>query len=504
MALLMPFVWSDHFNGDEFHFLAQVKRIVAGEVPTRDFFEFVMPGSLLLTAAWFKLTGPSLLAARLLQGGLVAALALVYLRLGRRLGLSRGIAALPPALLLGVFYAWHPAYSHHWFGQVGVGAALLAAWWALGRERPAAWAVVGAAVGATYLMQQMTGLALLAGVGLWALWVAWRQAWGWRMTARRAGLFLLGVAGPLVALAGYFAWHGTLAQAVWMTHVWSLSNYRSVGNHNDVAFLTDLSWMLSPRRIWINLPYWYAGLSVYVFTALLPLAALFGGGAWMLGQARANDRRTAFVGVLVTTSGLLFLAATRGRADLTHIMYMAAPATLLLAVAIAESQRRVPGLLGRLPLLLAGGVVASQLYMEVQEFRQDPDSILSWKPPDARITEREAFRVLRAQVSPDDRILAINGAAEAAIFYFYLGRNPTRYTSWTTPEDGYTTPEQFREILGAVAASPPKLVLFPHVSPEAPDRFMASYFPAYRRVSSVPFPEDVPWTRTRTVFVYQR
>lgn len=509
VVALLPVIWTDHYNGDEFHFLTQVKRMVAGEVPTRDFFEFVMPGSLLMTAAWFKLTGVSLLAARVLQLGLVVALALAYGWLGRALGLGRGLAALVPVVVLGVFYTWHPEYAHHWFAQAGVAATLVALWAALGSRKDLAWVGVGAAVGLTYVMQQLAGGALLAGMGLGALWVAWRQGWGWGVTLRRAGLFLAGAAAPLLALAGYFALNGTLGQAVWMTHVWALGHYRSLGNHNDVAYMTDLSWMLSPRRIWINLVYWYAGLSVYLFTALLPVAALVGGGAWLLGRKEAGDRATAFLGVLVLTCGLLFLASIRGRADLTHVMYMATPAVLLLACAIAAWQRHLAnmagtGLMRGLPAVLLAGVVACQLYMEAMEFRLAPGSVLSTQTPDARITSREAFRALRPMVSPGDTILAINGAAEATIFYFYLAPNATRYTTWVAPEDGYTTPEQFQEIQDSVTARRPRLILYPHRTRERADHLVGRFFPEYRYAATLPFPEDVPWVTPRQVFVYTR
>lgn len=506
-VVLLPWCWSDHFNGDEFHFLTQIARITRGEVPMRDFFEFVMPGSLFLTAGLFKLVGPSLLAARVFQTGLVAALAVGYAVLGRSLGLGRGMALLPPALLLGVFYTWQPGFSHHWFGQVGVGVVLLALWRTLGSRHEAAWALVGAAVGLTYVLQQMTGAAVLLGVGLGALWAAWRLEWSPARTVRCAGFFLAGAAVPLALLAGYFLVHGALASAFWMTHIWSLTNYRSAGNHNDVAYLTDLAGMLSPRRLWFNLGYWYAGLGVYLFTAVLPLAGMLAGGAWLLGLGRAptEARSTTFLGMAVVIGSCLFLAATRGRADLAHVLYVAPIWGLVLASAIARWQRE-PGVgsLRWMPAALAFGVVGCHLMMELTELRRTPESVLNVETPDRRIASREAFQVLRERLAPSDTILAINGAAEATIFYFYLAPNPTRYTSWTFPGDGYTTPAQFQEIVAAVAERQPRLILYPHFTPDLPDRRVGRYFPSYRRVAAVPFPEDVPWVRRRTVFVYER
>lgn len=505
---LSALAWTSHYNGDEFHFLTQAKQVAAGEVITRDFFEFIMPGTFLLTGGLFAAIGPSLLAGRLLQAAAVAVLALVYWRLGRAIGLGRPLALLPLGLLLGVYYLRNPWFSHHWFGQVGVGLALLAAWWALGRSRHWPWAIIGLGVGATYAFNQMDGAALLAGLGLGALWVSWRQGWGWGVTFRRAGLFLAGAIAPLGAIGLYFLAHGALGDAIWTTHIWSLTHYRSAGNHNDVAYAMDLSWMLSPQRVWFNRPYWYAGLAVILTATLLPLLAAVGGAAWLAGLGRRrvpDERRTAFLGMLVLVAALALLAVTRGRADMMRVMFVSAPAALLVTAAIAGWERRLAapelGGLRYLPRWGLALIVLAHGYQFAEGVRRDPGAWFSPTPPDARISGREAFKALAGEVGPADTIMAFNGVAQGTIFYFYLAPNATRFTSWVPGGDGYTTPEQLEEIRRSVQKTRPKLVLVPQIDRAKADAFVERHFAGYRYAREVPYPDDQPG---RFVYVYKR
>src|ERR1700692_1913788 len=52
------------FNADEGVTLAMAERILRGQVPYRDFFSLVTPGSPFLMALWFKIFDTSFLVAR--------------------------------------------------------------------------------------------------------------------------------------------------------------------------------------------------------------------------------------------------------------------------------------------------------------------------------------------------------------------------------------------------------------------------------------------------------
>lgn len=495
---LLPFVFSSHFGVDEFQFLTEARRIAEGAVIHRDFFEFITPGSFLLLGAWFKLVGPSLLAARLLQAAALALLATAFWAIGRAMGLGRFLALGAPLVLLAVLVPRNFFFSHHWFAQAGVGLTLALAWWALGRRGDASWAAVGAAVGVTYAMQQLDGAALLAGIGLGALWVAWRQRWGFAATARRAGWFLAGALAPLGLLGLYFAAHGALGDAVWATHVWSLTQYRSAGNHNDIAYAANLPNEISTMVGWLSRPHWYAGLLIAVVGTALPLVLLVGGMAWVAGRSRATEpanRREAMMALLVAVTGLLFLAATRGRADLNHLMHAQPAHYLLVALAIAGWEHRVAtwpeaGGLRWLPRAALLGLVLAGGLRVAETARHAPEQWLRLSSPDARIQQSEAISTIAQAMSPGDTLACV---PIGAFYYFYVAPNATRFHYWVRPEDGYTTPAQHREILGDIRRRSPRFVLvttqFGRVTADA---YMRELNDRYRFDRTLPYPTREP------------
>src|SRR5437870_5405854 len=64
--LCMPFIRAIFWLGDEGVLLHGADRMLRGSTLYVDFFEFLPPGGFVLTAAWFSLTGVSLLSARTL------------------------------------------------------------------------------------------------------------------------------------------------------------------------------------------------------------------------------------------------------------------------------------------------------------------------------------------------------------------------------------------------------------------------------------------------------
>lgn len=495
---LLPFVFTSHFGVDEFQFLTEARRISEGAVIYRDFFEFIMPGSFLLLGAWFKLVGPSLLAARLLQAAVLALLATALWAIGRAMGLGRWLALGAPLVLLAVLVPRSFFFSHHWFAQAGVGLTLGLAWWTLGRRGAASWAAVGAAVGITYTMQQLDGAALLAGIGLGALWAAWRQGWGLSATARRAGWFLAGALAPLMLLALYFATHGALGDAIWATHVWSLTQYRAAGNHNDIAYATNLPNEISTMVGWLSRPHWYAGLLIAVVGTTLPLVLLIAGVAWLAGRSRATgpaDRREAMTALLVAVTGMLFLAATRGRADLTHLMHAQPAHYLLVALAIAGWERQMatwPQAIGLrwLPRAALIGLVLAGGLRVAETARHAPEQWLRLSSPDTRIRQSEAISAIAGAVTPGDTLACV---PIGAFYYFYVAPNATRFHYWVRPEDGYTTPAQHREILGDILSRKPRFVLV--VTPlgrQAADAYVHELAVAYRFERTLPYPTQEP------------
>ncbi|MGA9751211.1 MAG: glycosyltransferase family 39 protein [Acidobacteriota bacterium] len=182
-------------SGDEGVLLAGALRILHGQVPYRDFFFFVAPGSLYLIAGWLRLFGTTLVAARwlawLVNGVMLLGLAL----LGKALNLSRASLAVLFLSQVAVGFVVWPIVSHHW--MVNAALFLSAACLALSDrgERRGLLFASGALAGAGGLMLQDEG-------GYWVLLVILLLLLsGGERRWKKIGLFVGGglvVAGPIV------------------------------------------------------------------------------------------------------------------------------------------------------------------------------------------------------------------------------------------------------------------------------------------------------------------
>jgi hypothetical protein len=505
LLLLVPAVWTARFLPDELAFCNLATLLAQGKVFGKEAFCLVMPGGFMLAALVFKLGGPSLVAARLLQAAVVAAMAVTYAWIGRRLGLTRAQAALPAAVILLVIYGVYFYFGHRWFSQAGIAATLATAWWALGQPRARAWLAVGAMAGVTYGMQQLDGAGLLLGLLGAQAWLGWRE--GWRPGVRRLGAFVAGWALPLALLAAFLALQGGLAEAFYDTHTWAIAQYRRPGNPNDVAYLTDLSGMLTTTGPWISRTFWYANAAIVLVGPLLPLLVTLGGLAWLAGLGRARgrgDRVVAFCAVLACVCAGAFLAALRARADVTHLLAISSPHWCLLAVALARWEALAAPLplargLAYLPRALAGAFVLVAAYAtQLPAWRAGGPWLAS---PDAAIAHHPSIEALKAMVRPGDTILA---GMHTAMVNFYVAPAPTRFVlDWTRPEAGYTTPAQYAELLGEVAAHRPRLVVVSAEERAAADALVADMLGSYAFRTALPSPLPA-WTLRFQLYVYER
>jgi hypothetical protein len=110
--------------GDQLGFATKGSRLLDGELPYRDVFEFLTPGTDLVYALFFKWFGISLWVPNLLMALLAAATALFMTLIAARL--LRGFVVAVPALLFTGFALYGALdATHHWFSTVPVMAAIL-------------------------------------------------------------------------------------------------------------------------------------------------------------------------------------------------------------------------------------------------------------------------------------------------------------------------------------------------------------------------------------------
>lgn len=338
LAIALPLPTLFRYQGppmEEGFMLAFPQRVLAGDVPNRDFLHLYGPGSLWALAAWFKVAGTTLAAQRTF--GLFQHLAIIYglfvlaLGWGRREALSVG--------LLGVLLVVTPIglTALAWNGAVGLG--VVASGLAI---HGAARQVAGRPHGRTLLVAAgvVYGAALLfrpdlvVGAGLATLALLWGR---WRRDLIVPLLIgaVVGVAPILIHIAT--AGFGPAFEGMFLQPVFELRGGRHLPippswNHLDGA-LAAVAQLRVPA--W-PLPMLSASQQVTIWFFLLPLSALFtvvtGGLAVRRDPTGTRSRTLLVVGAL----GLGLLPQAFQRPDSTHLAWVSCVAIVFLPAALAE------------------------------------------------------------------------------------------------------------------------------------------------------------------------
>jgi len=161
--LCMPFARAIFWLGDEGVLLHGADRMVRGSTLYVDFFEFLPPGGFVLTAAWFSVTGVSLLSARTLAILIIVGIACFTFLACRQASRNAPLSGLLVIGWIMMSQGFWTEISHHWFTTL---FAMVGAWAALAglEQRALRWPLIaGVAVGAAAMIVPTRGaLAVLA------------------------------------------------------------------------------------------------------------------------------------------------------------------------------------------------------------------------------------------------------------------------------------------------------------------------------------------------------
>ena len=152
--------------GDQLGAATDASRMLAGQLPYRDYFELLTPGSELFYAGLFKLFGVSLWIPNLMMACL-AATTFSSSRYAPAIWCP-ALVALPSLLFMGFVLYGSLDAMHHWFSTVVIMAALLvllngATFWRF--------AAVGALCGVAASFTQSKGAAAVMALLVYILWL---------------------------------------------------------------------------------------------------------------------------------------------------------------------------------------------------------------------------------------------------------------------------------------------------------------------------------------------
>ena len=472
---------------DEFIVVYDAHRVVTGQVPYRDFFNFIPPGVFLVLAAVFKAVGASTLTAgRYVSSiGMIAFFGLTAWALHRR-GWSGATSCLWAAVVPVALFGFWAVPSHHWM------AAACAAALAVALARPEEAGAVAAFTGGLCtglggLFTQTAGL-LLAACSLVLLLQGSRRklpalaAWAGGIAA---------IWGPVVMVLALL---GALPAFIRDVILWPMRNYSREGNENAGAALQDLPWRVgdlwralgahtSFGQVVVSL----AGLVLYgtLVLALLALVAVA-----MVQFARMLRRKSLGdpwpVAAVLATFLMLGLTA-RGSANWLHVVFASAILAPLWLVswsgwAAWPRGARIAGQV-MLACLLASGA----LYHTRGLWFHTPEA-WEWTDVDRPIRDQAVNRWLNSPgvLAPGDTIAAFPEGGEV---YLYSAPAAVGYTYFLPLDRDYNSMRDHQIVAEQILKNRPKWIL---VTPDMEQEYLDPASPvgrilrhAYRRTGVI-------------------
>jgi len=462
---------------DETYTLYGAKRVLEGQAPYRDFFDFITPLSFYYFALAYVLGGVTLAAARTAMAAANAISgALVFV-------LARRVAGVPEAGLAALGFAtgclpvWQ-VVSQHWLSTtlcLATAAMLLSERWRASRRlRPAA---VGVLCGLAVCNEQERGAAL-------ALWLALAIpaiAWG---EGRRPGRELVWAAGAggvaTLGILGHAAWRSSLAAVVDATVVFVLTGYRRT-NVGKVA------WGGANLLAWTFRSFALSWLATGIPVALAVEAVAIGAALRRRKRVETTRLVLLLLAVLMSVSVLYY-------PDFIHLAFVA-PFSFVVAAGLVHRVRTAP--LTRTRLGWGMGALALVVCAAAAVVQGERSLALS------RARAPERFRSAFGELAGDASTRTMLEAAQAAVA-FVPAKSRTLYSypadCWfhlTLPASdplpfcllmrGYNTPAQLRAAQDALERRLPDFVIVNFLMVKPGDPMIAVVRRGYRELRGLSY-----------------
>jgi hypothetical protein len=343
------------------------ERVLAGDVPNKDFLHLYGPGSLWVLAGVYKIFGTELVVERLFallqQIGIVLGVFGLARFWGRTVALAAAVISLviivPPIGLTAL--AWSGGVA---LGLLGLLATLHGRRrWARHPSSALRWAVAGGIISGFALLYRLD-LVIAVGLGLLVAW------WGTdtRFKIRLAVGFAIGVAGYLVhiTMAGF----GNTVEGMVLQPVFDLRGGRRLPVPPSWSefdgFLQKSGGIMPGHWPLPDLPH-PAQLTVWFFGLLASVVFLVAVGAWAVRRDRTSVRPRVLLAVALFSLGMVPQAMQR--VDSAHFAWVSCVPFAFLPVAVLELMRaRLPRWSVRRSALVSGIGALALMILLIPQF----------------------------------------------------------------------------------------------------------------------------------------
>jgi len=276
-------------GGDQVYFWMNGQRMLHGERPYVDFFQFTPPGADIFYLGLFKMFGPRIwpLNATVLVMGV--ALCWVCFKIADQI-MERRIAVLSALLFVTLTYSRLLNTTHHFFSVLAImGAAAIL----MPKESPVRLCIAGTLLGVASFFTQTHGVAAVLGFTVLLLWERHRMDRSWRTFLKKEAILLLSFLIALLILSAPFIASAGLKQ-LWYCQV---TYVRKAMVHRPDTHLLGMP----QYQNWRELPLFFliGEYSRHLFVyAMLPLVYLLVLIRCWTKPANSRFRKVALLGLV--------------------------------------------------------------------------------------------------------------------------------------------------------------------------------------------------------------
>jgi Dolichyl-phosphate-mannose-protein mannosyltransferase len=310
-------------GGDQAYFWMDGQRMLYGDQPYRDFFQFTPPGTDLFYLVMFKLFGPYIWITNM--SVLVLGVALTWICYEVAGEIMEPRPALFSALLfLILIYGKALNGTHHWFSILAAMSAVRIGQ----RPKAARWTNVaaGALLGVASFFTQTRGVAVLLAFAIFLLWKRSQAKETWRDLARSEFALFAAFAIVLITLNSWFV--ATVGvRRLWYDQITYVRRFMVHGLMSQFMGLPEpLSLATLPRLA----PY------LFVYASLPIIYAL---ALWRCWGERRNPTFRWQPATLLTLVGLFLLMEVASSLNWLRLYAVSLPGIILLVWTVGRTQR---------------------------------------------------------------------------------------------------------------------------------------------------------------------
>lgn len=423
--------------GDAIGFINEGARIVAHQLPYRDFFELVPPGTPYTYAFLVRMFGLYNWIPLLVMTCLAATTALL-MTLASAQVMRDKVVALPALLFAGPVLFLSADATHHWFSTVLVLAAMLSL---LGRITVLRIAAAGACCGVAACFTQTKGALAVAGFVTYLLWKsrrensAERDAWLNCLLLGGVALAVFVAANLyLIATAGLSRWFYCLV-------VYPLRYYPAPALNNWRV----LKYELQAQR---GIASWAAFLFVYGTVPLVYIVFL-----WVMRRQRSKDRSCPWDQLLlITLTGIAMFLAIAQSPSVKRLSTVSPPAMIILAWLLNRPTRAFT--MVKVTLATAASALAVAVAAHSQTLPKTYLDLPAGRTAFVNSAVTEEYRWVLAHTHPAQFFWGM-----PPFYVMFHLQNPAATESIDTSE--YTRPEDIARVLGALEQHDVPIIILP-------------------------------------------